>query len=367
MSTTSLQKTIGKRAPDGAWEIVVAGTVGAFGNNGEDLVRQLAAVKPKQVRFIVYSPGGSVYDAIAVVGYLHANGIESFTEIYGYCASAATVFAAHSGPRNTSIAKGSMFLVHEPFHEDSSTDEQDVKAVSNAAEFVMELYVKSYGWSRAEAKKHMSANNGNGILWTADEAKKIGVVSEVMEMSKVAARYNNEQTPAMAENNTPKVATKVKLNLGQALQALVGKEGTEYEIDVDAAISQQLADKDAEITALKGQIETLEAAKPAEVIAPEALAEVTAKVTELTETVAAKELVIGEKAAEVVALNAQITALKAPLATKTVADNQAAAVAAMPGTKVELTQGESIIKTAMKGTNPLMQAQADMEREKAKA
>ena len=107
--------TICKRAPDGAWEIPILGDIGFFGTNGEDLIRELNAVKPDKVKFIIYSPGGAVYDAIAVAGWIREKGIECYAEIYGVCASAATVFAALAGPKNTAISPGSMFLIHMPY------------------------------------------------------------------------------------------------------------------------------------------------------------------------------------------------------------------------------------------------------------
>lgn len=360
MSTSTLQKTIGKRAPDGAWEVPILGDIGFFGVDGADLIRELMAVKPTQVRFLIYSPGGAVYDAIAVCGYMLEQKIESFTEIYGLCASAATIFAAHSGPKNTAIAPGSMFLVHMPYGGDQ-------KAIDNATAFCVDLYAKSYGWTKAEAKKHMEADGGEGVLWTAAEAKQYGVASEIMEGARVAARTRssiNEKPTAMAEN---KIKATVKLTLAQALSSVTGS-GAEVEVDADQVTADALAEKDTRIAQLETELAEAKAKTVDEAANAEALN------TATQEAITAKADLATAAATHALELKTKDEAhakaladLKAPLATKTVADNQAAAVAAMPGTKVELTQGESIIKTAMKGTNPLMQAQADMEREKVKA
>lgn len=219
-----------KRAPDGAWEIPILGDIGFFGTNGEDLIRELQAVKPETVKFIIYSPGGAVYDAIAVAGWLIEHKIKCYAEIYGVCASAATVFAAVAGPKNTAIAPGSMFLVHMPFGGDQ-------KAIDNAADFMIDLYAKAYGWSKAEARKHMEANNGDGVLWNVKEAKTIGVVGEIMEGAKVAARLHlNEQTIAMSENKI-KVEAFVKLGAADAIKAVAG--GVKAEVEIDATDEQK--------------------------------------------------------------------------------------------------------------------------------
>lgn len=173
MGTVRKIATLGKRAPDGAWDIPLVGDVGAPGFSSEDLLRELLWAKPKAIRFIISSPGGLVYDAIAVAGWIREQGIEVYAEIYGLCMSAATVFAALAGPKRTAMAPGSMFLVHKPYGGDE-------KAVDNAMSFLVDLYASAYGWSKAEAKKHIEAEDGEGVLWTAAEAKKIGVVGEIM-------------------------------------------------------------------------------------------------------------------------------------------------------------------------------------------
>ncbi len=358
---TRLQKTIGKRAPDGAWEVPILGDIGFFGVDGADLIRELMAVKPTQVRFLIYSPGGAVYDAIAVCGYMLEQKIESFTEIYGLCASAATIFAAHSGPKNTAIAPGSMFLVHMPYGGDQ-------KAIDNAVAFCVDLYSKSYGWTKAEARKHMEADGGEGVLWTAAEAKQFGVASEIMEGARVAARARmsiNEQPTAMAEKKT--VSVHVKLSTMEAVRAALG-EGTTVEVEAEQATAEALAAKDTRIAELEAELEAAKAKTVDEAAHAEALNNAT------QEAVTAKAdlaTAVAAKATEIEALKtahaAEIAELKKPVAEKVVADNQTTAVGAMPGKKAEPTQGESIISEALKNANPLMKAQVEMQREKVKA
>lgn len=313
-SSTAPLRVLGKRAPDGVYEIPVIGDIGFFGVNGEDLLRELMWAKPSQVRFTIYSPGGAVYDAIAVVGYMQANNIESFTEIYGYCASAATVFAAHSGPKNTSIAPGSMFLVHMPYGGDE-------KALTNATEFLIDLYVKSYGWTKAEARKHMEANEGNGVMWTAKEAKSYGVLSEIMEGAKVAAHYNINTT--MSNTTTVKVQAKVSLSTLEAIRAAVGEGATvEVEVPVDEATQQVIADKDARIAQLEGE---LEAAKQEGQAAAEAQSAIDAAKAEADAAKAEKEQAVQANAKALEDLKAahaaEIAELKKPLAKRTEANN----------------------------------------------
>jgi ATP-dependent protease ClpP protease subunit len=329
MPTSPIQNTFGKRAPDGAWEIPILGDIGFFGVNGADLIRELQAVKPTQVRFTIFSPGGAVYDAIAVVGYMLDKGIESYTEIYGVCASAATVFAAHSGPKNTAIAPGSMFLVHMPFGGDQ-------KAIDNAVDFLLNLYTKSYGWTKAEAKAHLEAADGEGIFWTAAEAKKLGVCSEIMEGAKVAARLQLNTT-AMAETKpTIKVKTKVHLSTLEAVRAAMATDGTEIELEVaqeqvatDALTASQsrVAELEAENAQLKADKEKAVEVAQAEAVTNANKEAAQAKADLDTANAAHTKALADKEAAHVLA----IAELTKPLASRTVANNQEAGVGAVPG------------------------------------
>lgn len=300
-------QTFGKRAPDGTYEIPIIGDIGFFGTNGEDLLRELRAVKPKEVKFIIYSPGGAVYDAIAVAGYILDQGITCYAEIYGVCASAATVFAALAGPKRTAIAPGSMFLVHMPFGGDQ-------KAIDNAATFLVDLYVKSYGWSKAEAKEHMEAADGQGILWNTAEAKKLGVVGEIMEGAKVAAHYKlNIETMS---KNTIAAKAVVKLTAIDAVKAALGEGVTvDVEIDQEAVSAAAIATKDEQIATLTKEVEDLKA-KIAEGETAKAEAE-TAK-AEVTAATEAMTKALDEAKAKHAA---EIAELKKPMANATVPDN----------------------------------------------
>ncbi len=325
-------KTYGKRAPDGAWEVPVLGDIGFFGIDGADLIRELNAVKPSTVKFLIYSPGGAVYDAIAVAGYIQDKGIECYAEIFGTCMSAATVFAALAGPKRTAIAAGSMFLVHMPYGGDQ-------KAIDNAADYLIDLYVKSYGWTKAEARKHMEADEGNGILWTADEAKELGVVSEVMKMS-LAAHYKQKHT-AMAEKK--KTTVTVNLNLGERVSAAFGGQVT-AEIDVDQAVADQLAEKDTRIAQLETELAEAKKAPEAEEVQEEVKEEVKEEAPAEPAEVVAMRTDLAKANARVAELEA---AMKKPLAKATVGDNRAAGVGAAPGAPEKDNPNTAVLKQAM--------------------
>lgn len=352
-----VKKTLGKRAPDGAWEIPIVGEIGFFGTNGEDLIRELNAVRPDKVKFVIYSPGGAVYDAIAVAGFIRDKGIECYAEIYGVCASAATVFAALAGPKNTSIAPGSMFLIHMPFGGDQ-------KLIDNAVDFLVGLYGSAYGWSKSEAKKHMEAEDGRGIFWTAKEAKSMGLVSEIMEGAKVAAHYNINTTAMAEEKKTITAKVKVKLTTMEAARAAFG-DGTEVEVEVapEEATAAAIEEKDARIAELEAENEALKAKAQEGEAGQEARAQLE------TEANAAKAALQAKEDEHVKAINdlkaaheAAIAELKKPLAKKTVGDNGAPGVAEMPSAVVTASDKAAKVFAKDLSTDPIA---AELNKKKA--
>lgn len=321
-------KTIGKRAPDGAWEIPIIGEVGSFDLSGEALLRELMWVKPTSVRFVIYSPGGYVYDAIAVAGWITEHNIECYAEIYGLCASAATVYAALAGPKRTAIAPGSMFLVHQPYGGDE-------KSIENATSFLVDLYIKAYGWTKAEAKAHMEASNGEGILWDAAEAKKLGVAGEIMEGAKVAAHY--QQNLKTMSKNTITAKAVVKLSAIDAVKAALSEGVTvDVEIDANKVSADAIAAKDAEIAKLTKEVEDMKA-KAAE---GDAATEALTKALDEAKAAHAKE----------------IAWLKKPLAKATVPDNQEANT--QPAT---IDPAVASVKSQFtKGMTPIQKAQYEL-------
>lgn len=345
-------RTFGKRAPDGAWEIDILGDIGFFGVDGAELIRELAAVKPATVKFLIHSPGGAVYDAIAVAGYIQDKGITCYAEIYGTCMSAATVFAALAGPKRTAMAAGSMFLVHMPYGGDS-------KAIDNAAEYLADLYSKSYGWTKGQARKHMEAENGEGVLWTADEAKEIGVVDEVMKIS--VAAYHKQKYTAMAETKKLKVQATLHLTTMEAVRGAFSSEGTKVEVEVDIdkatadaldAAEQKVKDAEAERDELKTKVDELEQAAQAgsgnEEAITNAQQEATQAKADLAAANSAHEAAIAKMKTD---HEAAIAALKAPVGKHTIPDNQSPAVGSMPGNEQE-DPNVLALRGALKGSTP---------------
>lgn len=305
---TATERVKALRASEGVYEIPLIGEVEQY--YGDALLSFLSGVKPTEVKFIIRSPGGLVFNIFDALDYMRANGIKAYCEVYGECMSAATLIAAYCTPERTAVSPSAMFGIHK-----ASGSIGDDVFVKHANDRIVEMYRAAYGWSAAKVEKFLTANNGTGTIWMGSDIVTAGIADEMLDEMKVAAhmeRFTAKQTPM----GTIKV--KAKLLAGwDTVKALATGEAVEVEIDANAeleaanaALAQATSDRQAaeakvaeltdaeaaaqaKITALATEKETAEAAK---VTADEQVVEVTAKLT--------------AEAAKVTALQDRITELE---------------------------------------------------------
>lgn len=277
MSKSTTYRIKALRAPDGALDIPIIGEV--YGWFADEMIRMLMAYKPTEVRFIMRSPGGLAFDVLDVVDYMNANGIKSYSEIYGECSSAATFLAAHSTPERTAVTKSSRFGIHK-----ASGSIGDDVFVAHANERIINLYVQAFGWTAAKAEKFLDANGGTGTSWMGEDIISAGIATELLDEIKVAARMDRV-IDIINTSTMLKVKAKIVGTI-DTVKALVTGQEIEVQIDpsqVEAANSAELTTARSEAAAAKTAREAAEAKEKeaaAKVTALEAqLAEATGKVT----------------------------------------------------------------------------------------
>ncbi len=281
------------------------------------------------VTLYINSNGGILSEAFAFYDFVRAKGVALNVEVFGTVGSAATIIAAAAGRENIHISENSDWFIHHVYFVNEWGDRIDGNPDEAARlnGLLVNAYMVLTGMDEAAINALLDKGDENVSISAAD-AVAMGFAADIIPASKAAAF---KQLSANAHNTpTMKVKLPLKLNLGKAL-ASIGGDGTEVEIDVDEVVAGQLAAKDEEIAALKSQITTLEeAAKPAEgALDPAAIAAeletVKAQNAEQATVIAAKDAALNE------ANQKLADALKKPISGPAVANNTAAAVAAIPG------------------------------------
>lgn len=150
----------------------------------------------KKLHIRINSPGGSVWQAVAMRTMLLTSDFEEITvAVEGICASAATLLCCLSGVKTT-ISEGSEFMIHNP----------STIALGTAADFRKEadrlekmegdfrkIYADHSGQSEDDIKDMMDEEK-----WmTAKEAVEYGFCASVLEGAQPAACVTEEQMAAM--------------------------------------------------------------------------------------------------------------------------------------------------------------------------
>lgn len=94
-------------------EILIYDEIGFWGITASDFVRDLNTVTAEKITLRINSPGGEVFDGIAIHNALRQHSASVTVKVDSLAASIATVIAM-AGDR-VEMAKHSTFMIHEPF------------------------------------------------------------------------------------------------------------------------------------------------------------------------------------------------------------------------------------------------------------
>lgn len=193
-------------------EIEIYGDIGYWGITAADFIRELKALDDGTlpVTVAINSPGGDLFDGIAIHNALQRLGERVTARIDGACYSAASVVA--SGARRVVMADNALFMIHNPWTY-AAGDSEELRKVADIMDQALEGIVASYRHRSltiddAELRRLITAET-----WlTAAEAKEIGFVDEVTSGSTVKAcigqsrilnRYQHAPQELLAQQDEP--------------------------------------------------------------------------------------------------------------------------------------------------------------------
>lgn len=175
---------------DGA-EIDIFDEIGYWGIRAQDFIRDLRGLGSiKNIKVRINSPGGDVFDGVAIHNALKRHEAFVTVEVYGIAASIASIIAMAGNkvimPENT------WMFIHDPLaivvgDADDMRDMAD--ALEKIAAGLISSYVSKTGKDEKEVKKWMSEDT----WFTAAEALEAGLADEVSGSVKLAASANLER------------------------------------------------------------------------------------------------------------------------------------------------------------------------------
>lgn len=162
---------------------------GWFGSTAEDVIAELKGITASKLTVKVNSPGGSVFEGIALANALRAHPAEVTVQVEGLAASIASVIAL-AGDRLL-MAPHSMLMIHEAAGGclgNSADMHQMAGLLDKISDNIADAYAAKAGGSAEEWRTRMRAET----WYSADEAVAAGLADEVLRAAKpteeVAAR-----------------------------------------------------------------------------------------------------------------------------------------------------------------------------------
>ena len=258
-------------------------------------------VKPSKIIVAVNSEGGSVIYGMSVFSIINSCPIETECVIEGIAASMGSII--WSAGKRLYMHDYSLLMIHNPFIEDASDDEDTKRTIEVFRKQIETVYTKRFGLSEEKVRDIMEGKeNLDGTYFTAQEAVDAGIIpqSHVIDTEKavtdkitdVLAEAKQEGkkiqvremfTSIAAEISNDKLIAKLETiqeskqhqdNITQIIQqtqtqqvmnekdfqkimAKLGLTGEATTVDVSAKVDELLGAK-SELTALQSKYSELE-------------------------------------------------------------------------------------------------------------
>lgn len=173
---------------DGEARVDIYDEIGAWGIRAVDFIKALKDLGPvARLSVHINSPGGEVFDGLAIYNNLKAHSAEVVVVVDGLAASAASVIAM-AGDR-VIMPANAMMMIHDPSGLVMG-DADDMREMAGILEKISvslaSTYVSKSGMTPEDALKLMSEDT-----WlTAQEAVELGLADEVTDEIKIAAKFD---------------------------------------------------------------------------------------------------------------------------------------------------------------------------------
>lgn len=171
-----------------------------IGNDAATVVKEIRNIKAKKINLRINSPGGSVFDGMAIYNALLGHEATVTTYIDGLAASIASVIAL-AGDKII-MAENAMFMIHNPWTftaGDAKALRKEADVLDQVRETILNTYTSRTGGDREDLAKSMD----DETWYDATQAKEAGFVTDVSKASKIAACADKDTLEALGFKHAP--------------------------------------------------------------------------------------------------------------------------------------------------------------------
>lgn len=182
-----------------------------------DELKKLSGVKEITLR--INSPGGNVFDGLAIYNSLKKFSAKIITEIDGMALSIASIIALAGD--EVRMAGNAVFMIHNPWTM-AAGDSSEMRKVADQLDLVRDSLAGTYTMkSKGISSFEQISEWMNAETWfNSEEALKAGFVDEITDPIEIAAKYDLSR---YHYKNMPKIAEKISLPQDKAMRAMVAR------------------------------------------------------------------------------------------------------------------------------------------------
>jgi len=165
-------------AADGVAEVLLYDEIGSWGVSAKDFVKELQDIKAKAINLRVNSPGGDVFDGVAIYNGLKGHKAAVHAVVEGLAASSAA-FITQAGD-TVLMATGSTMMIHEPQGltiGDEAEHAKMTETLGKMGDTIASIFAERAGGTEAEWRERMRAES----WYRAQEAVDINLADGVVD------------------------------------------------------------------------------------------------------------------------------------------------------------------------------------------
>lgn len=227
-----------------------------WGVSARDFIKDLKAIQAPTIEISINSPGGSLFDAVAIFSALRASGKQIVTKVAGIAASAAS-YILQAGDKRVA-PENTFVMMHNPIMGVYGNAEQMSEAVDILEKVGASMRATYQSRSGMTDEQMNDLFAGDGTYLTAQEAKDLGLLDEVTPAIQVSASFDTDRLPenikALLEPEVQAPADPVKEEspleptLAEQMQAALEKSGLQAYAETYALAFTDMASLQAAIS-----------------------------------------------------------------------------------------------------------------------
>lgn len=168
-------------------EVMIYDVIGWPFNDAGEIIRALAGIDTKTVTVRINSPGGDVFDAMAIFNALQSHKSKIVTRIESLAASAAS-FLALAG-KEVQAYQNAMFMIHDPWVL-AAGNQYDLREIADILEKISGNMVDIYSQNSKVGKKEIRDMLKAETWFTAKEAREKGFVDTIIDGKAAKAQFD---------------------------------------------------------------------------------------------------------------------------------------------------------------------------------